>query len=284
MHQQQPNDPWSHFRDVVAQADYVLTSEVYEVLWSIVLASSANAQIGETLRQDAPEYGRAEFLLCVDRTGEPVSLPDEVVADFRYTAKHNPEFQTWLQPVKLPDGSPVLLIARWLCHWAGFRHRAIHLLIDHPASSDYVLVQVRGLGKAEAPGCFDLPAAGHIVGLESVTDTLFKELQEELGLSRGDLDAVKSIGAYEYRDMASSANFYNVEYRMVYHARLKPEAAVAIHFADGEVAALAAFSLPELQALMRQFPDRVASGLAMSLPFYLEQQMSLWREGVDHND
>ncbi len=263
---------WMHFRDVVAQADHVLTPDVYEVLRSILLDSPANAQIGEKLRLGAPEYGRAEFLLCIDRTGEPVVVPDAVMADFRCTAEHSPEFGTWLQPATLPGGSPGLLIARWLCHWAGFRHRAVHLLIDHPASPDYVLVQVRGLEKAEAPGCFDLPAAGHVVGLESVTDTLFKELQEELGLSRDDLDAVESVGAYEYRDTAHRANFYNVEYRLVYHARLKPEAVGAFHFADGEVAALATFSLPQLQALIQTFPDRVASGLAMSLPFYLQQR------------
>lgn len=263
---------WPHVREVVAQADHVLTPEVYEVLWSTFLAFLANAPAVGDLRQIVPEYEQAEFLLCVDRAGEPISLPDEVVADFRYTAEHTPEFQTWLQPITLPDSSPGLLIARWLCHLAGFRHRAVHLLIDHPASPDYVLVQVRGLSKAEAPGCFDLPSAGHIAGLESVTNTLFKELQEELGLSRDDLDAVESIGAYEYRDTAHRANFYNVEYRMVYHTRLKPEAAGAIHFADGEVAALAAFFLPQLQAFIHTFPDRVASGLAMSLPFYLQQQ------------
>lgn len=263
---------WSHVREVVVQADHVLTAEVYEVLWSTFLAFLANAPAVGDLRQVVPEYGQAEFLLCVDRAGESVSLPDEVIADFRYTAEHSPEFQAWLQPITLPGGSPSLLIARWLCHWAGFRHRTVHLLIAHPTSSDYVFVQVRSLGKAEAPGCFDLPAAGHVVGLESVTETLFKELQGELGLSRDALAEVKEVGAYEYHAPPPRPGFYNVEHRTVFSALLKPEAAWSMRFVDGEVAALALFTLPELKALLCQFSDRVASGLAMSLPFYLEQQ------------
>ena len=42
-----------------------------------------------------------------------------------------------------------------------------------------------------------------------------------------------------------------------------------IHFADGEVAAICVFALPELQGVLARHPERIASGLRDSLDGYL---------------
>ena len=53
---------------------------------------------------------------------------------------------------------------------------------------------------------------------------------------------------------------FNNEYRVLYQAALKPEAAAKIRFADGEVAGLAVFAVPELRMLVQRSPERVARG------------------------
>jgi len=165
-----------------------------------------------------------------------------------------------------------LLVPRWLCHLVGFRHRAVHLFIDHPTAVEYTLVQVRGFDKTESPGQFDLPTAGHVVGLDTTTNTLIKELEEELGLSQDDILALQPVGSYEYCGAMDEPGFRNVEFRAIYIGCLKPDALDKARFVDHEVAALSVFSLSEIETLIERFPERVASGLAGSFPMYLKNK------------
>ncbi len=260
-------EPWTTLRTTVVTSDYILTPRVYFTL----RAAFEHYQVSATpaLASLAPEYGSDEFLQCVDVRGERPTLPERVVEDYREFVEETPDFATWLRPISGTNPSAFLL-ARWLCHLGGFRHPAVGLFIEHPTRADHLLVQVRGVEKAEAPGAFGLPAAGHIGGLTLARESLLRELHEELGLEEEDLDDLELLDTYNYRDRAAEAIYYNVEFRSVFRCRLKPGRMEAIRFKDGEVAAVAIFTREALRALVNHFPDHIASGLGAALPLYRE--------------
>lgn len=260
-------------RITVKEADYLLSRPVYDGVHRLFLDCESSQNQQENLQRLAPEYGRPEFLLNVDRAGSPVHVPQEIVQRFRATAGKHPSFEQWFQE-KAPgaDQGPALLMARWLCHLLGLRHKVVQLFIDHPAGDSLTLVQVRSAQKVKAPGCFDAPAAGHVVGLESETGAMFMELEQELGLALDDLDEIEMAGAFHYCAPMASSPLCNVEFRVVFAGRLKPDRLQRIRFLDGEVAAISIFSLSELQALIDTFPERVASGLLGSFPTYLRSR------------
>jgi len=265
-----PSEPLQRLRVAVEQADHVAGAAAYHEAQSLFTACLSSPQYLRDLQQLAPEYGKPEFLLCVDSAGSPVYPTGDIVEDFRKTVTEHPSFGLWFQEATVEeDGRPALLVARWLCHLVGFRHRSVHLFIDHPARDDYTLIQVRGVDKFESPGCFDIPVAGHVVGLESTTGTLYKELEEELDLDRDDIYVPEMIGSYDYRGPLSDPILRNVEFRVVFQSRLKADRLSSIGFVDREVAAISVFALSELEAIINTYPDRVASGLTESFPVYL---------------
>mgnify|MGYP000880263643 CR=1 FL=1 len=209
------------------------------------------------------EYARTEYLLNVDRDGTPVPAANETVADFRRLAEATPDFGRWFREATLSDGRATLLVARWLCHAAGFRHRTVELFLDHPALPDHTVLQVRGLQMAEAPGLFDLPAAGHVSGTESVEAAFSKELQEELGVSIGAVEQLAALGTYAYADGT------NAEHRTVYRGRLSEADWLKLSAGDDELLAITCLPVHKLQSLIAAQPERVASGLRGSFGLYL---------------
>ncbi len=260
-------EPWATLRTTVVTSDYTLTPRVYFTL----RAAFEHYRVSTTpaLEALAPEYGSDEFLQSVDVRGELPTLPERVVEDYRELVEEAPDFATWLRPIPETNQSS-FLIARWLCHLGAFRHPAVGLFIEHPTRADHLLVQVRGVEKAEAPGAFGLPAAGHIGGLTPARESLLQELDEELGLREEDVDELELMDTYNYRDRAAESIYYNIEFRYVFHCRLKPGKVEAVRFKDGEVAAVAVFTREALRALVNHLPDRVASGLSAALPLYRE--------------
>ena len=271
----QPVKPVRQTIAAVEKADHQLNQAAYRQVRRLFDSCQSNPLYLQNVQQMAPEYGRREFLMCVDRQGNPVVTSEKTIADFCETVARCPDFELWFRKAERPGhDAPVLLVARWLCHLVGFRHGTVHLFIDHPTLTDHTLVQVRAVDKAESPGCFDLPAAGHAVGLESVQDTLFKELLEELGLERDALHGLTWLGGYEYCEPAGQPGFRNVEYRAVFQGRLSREGWLEVSAADDEVAAVAVFSLAELGEMIARFPERIASGLGASFPVYLNKRQA----------
>jgi isopentenyldiphosphate isomerase len=257
--------PLSALLGTLERADYVLDQATYLKVRALFLACADTPALLQMIQRIAPEYGKPEFLLCVDAKGQAVTLDTNTLQDFSTLATEKPNFELWFQSSQDgTEGRPVLLVARWLCHLAGFRHRVVHLFLDHPTVPGYTLVQVRGAVKAEAPGKFDLPVAGHVIGVEKVKAALAQEMREELGLTRADVVDLRLLDEYEYADPVD-APLHNREWRSVFSARLQAKALPRIRFADGEVAAIATFSLDELRTLAEAFPERLASGLAYSL-------------------
>jgi len=174
-------------------------------------------------------------------------------------------FGEWLREATLPSGGTALLAARWLYHLAGLRHRTVQLFLDPVHQPDCTLVQVRGMGKLEYPGCFDTAAAGHVIELDGVEDSVYKELSEDLGLTREDVRGLEMLAEYEHRETLHDGAIRDMEFRSVFHGRLAGGALECIRFVDGEVAGICVFSVAALAALVDCFPDRVASGLQASL-------------------
>jgi isopentenyldiphosphate isomerase len=270
MRNPQSLDAWARLRLRIAEEQHVLSRDSYHRLWQQFMALRFDVQ---RMSELTPEYDQQESLLNVDDKGNAVPFTHDTLDDFREAASQYPAIARWFQIARVAErDSQVLLVGRWLCHLVGIRHRTVQLFIDHPSLGDYTLIQVRGLNKVESPGCFDLPAAGHIAGTESLTATLFKELEEELNLQREDIEDLALIGHYEYRGLQDGSSVQNVELCTVFRSRLKPGRLPKIRFVDGEVAAISMFDLSELQALIATFPERTASGLRGSLPLYLQSR------------
>lgn len=83
-------------------------------------------------------------------------------------------------------------------HANGLRHRAVHVLIEHPDGR--ILLQKRSRMKDVNPGAWDTSAAGHVDFGESYEDAAYREVQEELGFTPqwltpvGRLDAAGNTG------------------------------------------------------------------------------------------
>lgn len=212
---------------------------------------------------------RLEFLLPLNSEGEATILSPATVARVA-TSLSTGLLEHWLR-LERRGQEDLLLVARWLCHRIGLRHRTVQLILDHPTDPDTTLVQVRGFDKVDAPGAFDMPCAGHVIGTETVEASLAKELREELGLAIADLADLQQTAHYEYRDLDQRPDFLNVEYRAVYRARLRPGALDRIRFADGEVAGLVLMPVAAVQELVVRSPERVASGLLGALRWYSQR-------------
>jgi 8-oxo-dGTP pyrophosphatase MutT (NUDIX family) len=254
--------------EAVAQAvrasDHVIDATTYAMITRLFEEYSKRTELAGEIEGSIKEYGQSEFLLCVDQDGEAVVVSEKVLQDFQQTVGLEPDYGLWFQETVLPNGQSTLLMARWLCHTVSIRHQSVHLFLDHPVLSGHLLLQVRGFDKAEAPGRFDLPVAGHVSALDAVESTLGLELEEEVGLELDEVDNLQELGSYNYADK------HNAEYRTVYRGRLKQSDFLRLAGDKEEVAGLAMFSIDMVKQLLTAQPEHCASGLQASFPLYRE--------------
>ena len=246
---------WQRLVAAVGATNYTLTRSVLTQVITLMRAKSPSLP------------GKKEFLLPLDASGQPVVLPACTTATLQTALKDTPRLHQWLSPVT-HNATNTVLIARTLCHRVGLRHGTVQLILDHPTRPDYTFLQIRGFHKAAAPGEFDMPCAGHTVACDTAEAALQKELTEEIGLTGDDLEEIHCVGRYEHRETTTRTDFINVELPTVYRARLKSQSMAKLHFADGEVAALTMITRNALHELGSRHPDRVASGLHGTLPWY----------------
>lgn len=261
---------WRTLRLQVAQTGFVLSPAIFKRIQKLFLQEYA-VDDGSRLLALTREYNHPEYLLVVDAAGQPV-LPDAgMLKAFADSAREAPLFQRWFRLEAIAEGphqgKPVLLAARWLCHLSGLRHVTVEMFLDPPAWPGVTLVQVRGVNKMESPAGFDLPCAGHVDGQDGIAASMWKELEEELGLCAEDLEEMHEVCRFD-APADSGPEPRNHEYRVLYQARLKAASVNRIRLREGEVAGLAVISLPELRVLIERFPERVASGLVEAMPFY----------------
>jgi hypothetical protein len=213
-----------------------------------------------------------EFFLNVNDKGSVVYPPDLLIKEFITIQRENRTFGNWFRKDEYKDRT-VLLIARWLSHFIGFRHRCAHIFLDHPILKDYTFVQLRSFGKADSPGCFDIPVGGHAKGISTLEETAREELKDELNIDlQHDIEGFYSIGDYSYYEPPKRPDFHNIEHRTAFCGHLNNKAMPKIKFCDGEVAAMCVFSISELKILLKKFPERAASGLVGSFHIYIKHK------------
>ena len=248
-------------RAAVAACDDVLSFESYTQIKRLHRWVSSRLAPEERTSRLSPEYAHAEFLACVKSTGEISPIPLEVCTDFQRVCAAEPDFARWFQLAQ-PDGSGrTLLPARWLCHLLGLRHGTVHLVIAVPHPHEQLLLQVRSMRKHTWSGCYDLPVAGHVDGLQTYPATLRKEAQEEIGLEIDWLQDLVEVGGYLDSNSSAAGFFYDNEYHRVFTGCLARDLLPRLQPLAGEVAALALFPPAEIHAMRAAYPDSFAPGI-----------------------
>jgi isopentenyldiphosphate isomerase len=253
----------------VQASDHCLTDVAYhevQKFFGSPAASPAN------LACLAPEIANTEYLLNIDGRRPDLAIPfspsESTCRRLEQDAKKTPLLAQSLNTAKV-DGTTVALVNRWFAHFAGFRHRVVHVFLAHPTRQDCLFVQIRSYTKINAPGCFDVAIGGHVTGTASESSSVANEIQEELALdAERDLEDLRFVSRYQYCGRDAQEEFINIESRAIYSARLAPGAIDHSHFPDGEVAALCMFSHKELVQLMDRQPGQIASGLRESFSHY----------------
>jgi len=262
--------------ECVGANDFVLNEASYRAVCEVLQVWAGQREVRDALLRLAPEFTRTEFFANVTPLSAGgdctvVMVSDAVLSDFARLRTALPGAAHWFQPLECGEGV-TLGVNRWLAHFAGFRHRVVHLFLDPPTGNEYTYVQLRSFDKINAPGCFDVAVGGHVKGLDSLDDTVRNELAEELHLDRKQwVASLERTGCYDFEGHDTDGEFVNVESRSVYRARLVAGALDQVRFEDGEAAALCLFSRAELNSLMRDYPERLASGLRESYRCYVRQ-------------
>ena len=165
-----------------------------------------------------------------------------------------------------------LIAPRWLCHFLGLRHRSVHILLKwkSPGLGTTFVLQVRGWGKSDSAGHLDISVGGHVLGSdgESMLASAFRELEEELGISRHELrgETLVPKGGYRSYDEDESGAFFNAEWREVYVGEVDTEGFEKLHFSDREVSGLYICPASDARELLQQKVLPIASALECSLP------------------
>ena len=243
-------------REAVRAANHQLDGAVWSAIQTLTDLPATDLR--------TPEYGKAEYLLNCTETGSPVAGSASLLSDISATPLSDPP---WIKVV-----GDQILVLRWLAHFLGFRHRAVHLFLDHPEDPDYTFIQIRSLSKYNQPGLYDMPVAGHVDGVDSPRDTLRAELQEELGLDdqEGLID-VEQLATYNIAIPDFQPNYDEVEHTTLYRAKISPEALSKIRLQEGELGGLVLFRKDELTRWFVTSPDRFGGGLIDSWKYYVDR-------------
>ena len=173
-------------------------------------------------------------------------------------------------------GNPTRLLApRWLCHLLGLRHCCAHILLQwhSPGLGRVFVLQVRSWTRSDSAGHLDISVGGHVSGEGPTTsrETAYREMAEELGLTRADLQEGELVycRGYENYTARPREHFFNAEWRDVYCGTITTTGLEKISFDDQEVIGL--YLCPEAEAgnLLEQQRIPIASGLEYSLPYCL---------------
>lgn len=174
-----------------------------------------------------------------------------------------------------PAGEPTGVTApRWLCHLLGLCHCTVHLALRTPQG--LLVLQMRSRLVRNWPRLLDLAVTGHVRAGLSLADALARESGEELGL---DLDPAAACvlppgPQFVHRYCRQETDSINPPEHIchvthLYAATLTATGLASLHFADGEVDGLYLCGPAEAMRLVAEERQRVAPGLAQSLPHYL---------------
>jgi len=166
-----------------------------------------------------------------------------------------------------PDGRPIGLAPRLLCHTLGLLHKAVFCFIGAPDGR--LLLQTRKNGR------LDVAVGGHMSSKDStVEDALVRELREETGLNVAP-DRLMKMTEYQRHsaDRLSNPRHMNRELRTLFFLKLSHDEYKMLdsRFLDRQdktaVLAVQWFCLADVLAACDA--DQAADGLAGSISHYL---------------
>lgn len=100
-------------------------------------------------------------------------------------------------------------------HRDGSWHRTAHVWVLSRARRE-VLLQLRSATKDTFPGCWDVSAAGHVRAGDKSPEAARRELQEELGLSGGELGFLFTVRAVAIGETPMHGPYVDREFQDVY--------------------------------------------------------------------
>lgn len=165
------------------------------------------------------------------------------------------------------SGNPQDVFApRWLAHLLGLPHRSVHVALVLPGG--LMISQRRSPDKDDSPLALDIAIGEHVLGTEAPEDALWRGLQEEMNLTKPDLQTIDRVQIYSTYNEKPEQQFFNREWISLYIGRLSERAIAKVRFNDSEVVALYLSPVSEVQSLIKR-GEPVASGLRNSLPYVL---------------
>ncbi len=244
----------SDARGVARRDNHTLNAKTVEAVAAVREVAS-----NDKARLQTPEYERDEYFVNCDDEGQTVPTLEGTEVETLSAGKH-----PWLRS----EGEH-LLVSRWLAHFIGFRHRVIHLFLDHPDHPDCTFAQIRSLLKYNSPGKLDMPIGGHVTGLDDFRSSLSRELQEELGLDIDrDVERFRELGTFNIVEDDDMPDHIEVEHATVYQGTITVDAMRRLQFQSDEVGALALFRIDELDRWIRERPKDVGGGMRESWTYY----------------
>jgi len=139
-------------------------------------------------------------------------------------------------------------------HW----HRIVRIMVED--AQGRLLLQKRAPHKQPYPDRWDNSAAGHVDQNETYEAAARRELAEELGIERAELEPVdtfKSQKMYEWRKL----NRFNKTFRVVVNPN-------EVHVDDPDIAEVRWMTIPDIRQLIAEHPDKVTDGLRDAIARY----------------
>jgi isopentenyl-diphosphate Delta-isomerase len=137
------------------------------------------------------------------------------------------------------------ILSRAEIHRLGKRHRAVHLYLFN--SQNELLLQRRSLTVDHAPGVFGISVTGHIDAGEFSSNTVRREIEEELGIDASSLK-IDFLFSY-YQEAVLHETYIDRQFNDVYMTRADLDPA-GIRFDRSEVAEVKFVPFEEFRAML----------------------------------
>jgi isopentenyldiphosphate isomerase len=137
------------------------------------------------------------------------------------------------------------ILSRAEIHRLGKRHRAVHLYLFN--SQNELLLQRRSLTVDHAPGVFGISVTGHINVGEFSSNTVRREIEEELGINASSLK-IDFLFSY-YQEAVLHETYIDRQFNDIYMTRADIDPAL-IQFDRSEVAEVKFVPFEEFRAML----------------------------------
>ncbi len=138
-------------------------------------------------------------------------------------------------------------VSREKAHKEGIPHEGVHLWIVRKINEyPEILFQYRAKQKEQYPDCLDITVGGH-VPFGKTENKIQKESYEEIGISPGDEELI-DLGYYRYEEF--DGDMIHREFQRVY-LFIDNRPLNGYSFIDGEVEGIYAFSLSDIELLLK---------------------------------